>query len=47
VTFGIDGLLLLDWTDEGTLGPVLSTGRLGLRQMAPLVAEYSNLEVRT
>jgi hypothetical protein len=47
VTFGIDGLPLLDWTDDGTLGSVLSAGRLGLRQMAPLVAEYSNLEVRT
>lgn len=47
VTFAIDGLRLLDWTDDGGLGPVLSTGRLGLRQMAPLVAEYSNLEVRT
>ncbi|HSN11156.1 MAG TPA: DUF1961 family protein [Propionibacteriaceae bacterium] len=45
VTFGIDGLTLLDWTDDASLGPVLSTGRLGLRQMAPLVAEYSALEV--
>lgn len=36
----------LSWRDGGqTLGPVLGGGRLGFRQMAPLVAEYENLVV--
>lgn len=47
VAFSIDGLPILSWHDDGqTYGPVLAGGRLGFRQMAPLVAEYENLEVR-
>lgn len=35
------------WTDDGeSWGPVLDGGKVGFRQMAPLIAEYANLEVR-
>lgn len=46
VTFAMDGLVLFDWQDDdATGGPRLAGGRIGLRQMAPLVAEYANLRV--
>ncbi|OBT68865.1 hypothetical protein VE03_02060 [Pseudogymnoascus sp. 23342-1-I1] len=47
VKFSIDGLELFNWVDEedGTTGPVVKGGRIGFRQMAPLVARYRNLEV--
>ena len=45
ITFAIDGLVLFDWTDDLALGPVLGEGRIGFRQMAPLIAEYSHLTV--
>ena len=36
-----------DWHDDSVIGgPPLAGGRIGLRQMAPLIAEYGNLEVR-
>lgn len=41
VTFSIDGLQLFTFHDPEPLG----AGRIGLRQMAPLVAHYRNLEV--
>ena len=55
VTFRIRGvnawqpeLEVLRWTDDGaTYGPVLGAGRIGFRQMAPLVADYANLQVCT
>ena len=43
VRFGIDGLTLFAWEDEGT--DVLGPGRMGFRQMAPLRAAYRDLEV--
>lgn len=47
VAFAIDDLTLFDWHDEDAPGgPRLTGGHLGFRQMAPLIAEYSNLEVR-
>lgn len=46
VRFGIDDLPLFEWTDDGSLGPLVEGGRLGFRQMAPLVAHYRDLEVR-
>jgi hypothetical protein len=47
VRFSINDLTLLDWTDDGRqFGPVLAGGRIGFRQMAPLVAEYANLTIR-
>lgn len=42
VTFSIDDLPLFSWTDPHPLG----AGRIGFRQMAPLIAHYRNLEVR-
>lgn len=46
VTFAINGLPLLQWTDDGSsYGPLLAGGRIGFRQMAPLIAEYSDLIV--
>ncbi|KUP21037.1 DUF1961 family protein [Paenibacillus sp. DMB5] len=46
VTFAINGLPLLRWTDDGSsYGPLLAGGRIGFRQMAPLIAEYSDLIV--
>jgi len=47
VTFAIDGLELFDWSDDGTTGPAVGGGRLGFRQMSPLVACYRNLEVHS
>ena len=51
VTFFINELRLLDWEDDsrnddgGDTGPPLTGGRIGFRQMAPLVAEYRNFSV--
>lgn len=45
-SFSIDGIECLTWADDGSVGGVaLQRGRIGLRQMAPLVAEYSNLRI--
>lgn len=47
VRFSVNELRLFEWVDDGrTYGPVLSGGRIGFRQMAPLVGEYGNLVVR-
>lgn len=46
VTFSINGLLLFAWEDTKTdTGPVIREGRIGFRQMQPLVARYRNLQV--
>ncbi len=46
VAFFINGLPVLRYLDDGkTYGPLLQGGKIGFRQMAPLVAEYSNLKV--
>ncbi|UQZ35653.1 DUF1961 domain-containing protein [Paenibacillus sp. PK3_47] len=46
VTFAVNGLPLLHWSDDGSsFGPVLGGGKVGFRQMAPLIAEYSDLTV--
>jgi len=48
VAFYIDDLLIFEWVDNGiTYGPVLGEGKIGFRQMAPLVGEYQNLKVYT
>ena len=47
VDFAIDDLPIFTWTDDGeTYGPVLAGGKIGFRQMAPLIAEYANLTVQ-
>ena len=39
-------LTLFTWIDDGeTYGPVLGGGKIGFRQMTPMIAEYANLEV--
>lgn len=46
IAFYINDLLIFKFNDNGkTYGSVLDSGKIGLRQMAPLVGEYANLEV--
>jgi hypothetical protein len=46
ITFSVEGLTVLDWTDDGEqYGPLLEGGRIGFRQMSPLIAEYGSLKV--
>ncbi|WP_433676240.1 DUF1961 family protein [Microbacterium gorillae] len=45
ISFAIDGLALFSWHDDESTGPRIRGGRIGFRQMAPLVADYRNLEV--
>lgn len=47
VSFAIDGLPLFAWTDDESTGPRVREGRIGFRQMSPLVACYRNLEVHS
>ncbi len=46
IDFFINELSVLAWQDDGkSYGPLLGGGRIGFRQMAPLIAEYANLKV--
>lgn len=46
IKFYINNLKILDWTNvEKEHGEMLKVGKIGFRQMAPLVAEYQNLKV--
>lgn len=46
VVFYINDMQLFEWEDDGeTYGPILEGGSFGFRQMAPLMAEYSQLEI--
>ncbi|PSN62346.1 DUF1961-domain-containing protein [Corynespora cassiicola Philippines] len=46
VRFLINDLLIFQWDDTKTnTGPVVRGGRIGFRQMQPLIARYRNLEV--
>lgn len=46
VAFWINDLPILHYLDDGeTHGPLLGGGKLGFRQMAPMVARYANLRV--
>ena len=46
VRFSINDLPILRFVDDGVqYGPLLGGGKVGLRQMAPLVGEYANLAV--
>jgi len=48
VNFYIERILVFAYHDDGvTHGPLLGGGRVGFRQMSPMVGEYSNLTVRT
>jgi hypothetical protein len=47
VRFAINGLLIYRFLDDGkTYGPPLMGGKIGFRQMAPLIAEYGNVRVQ-
>jgi len=47
VSFSINDLPILNYVDDGvTHGPLLGGGKIGFRQMAPLIAEYANLQIR-
>ena len=38
---------VFSWKDDGkTYGPILDRGKIGFRQMTPLIAEYANLVVK-
>lgn len=46
VAFYIRDLLIFHWVDDGkTYGPLLGGGKIGFRQMAPLIGEYADLKV--
>jgi len=45
IRFYIDDLLIFDYMDDGSLGDVLGGGKIGFRQMAPLVGRYRDLKV--
>ncbi len=46
VRFAVNGLEVLTFRDDGaTWGPLLGGGRIGLRQLAPMIGEYANLRV--
>ncbi len=46
ISFSINGLNVFEFSDDGkTFGPALKKGKIGFRQLAPMVAEYSNLKV--
>lgn len=46
VRFAINGLEVLTFHDDGAqYGPLLGGGRIGLRQLAPMIGEYANLRV--
>lgn len=40
-------IVVFDWQDDGQSwgGPPLSAGKIGFRQMTPMIAEYANLKV--
>lgn len=46
VSFSINGLPIFHWQDDGqTYGEVLTGGKIGFRQMAPMIGEYADLRV--
>lgn len=44
--FAVNDLEVFRWKDDEAHGPVLTGGRMGFRQMAPLIGEYANLTIR-
>ena len=46
VTFSVNGLTVLHYHDDGeTFGPLLTGGKIGFRQLAPMIGEYADLKV--
>jgi len=45
IAFYINRLPIFKWSDDGRqFGPRLNGGKIGFRQMAPLMAEYADLK---
>ena len=43
-----ESITVFSWEDDGqTYGPLLGGGKIGFRQMTPLIAEYGNLVVKS
>jgi hypothetical protein len=48
ISFAINELPIFQWRDDGVAyGPRLGGGKIGFRQMAPLIGEYTNLVVHS
>ncbi|RAV11266.1 DUF1961 family protein [Paenibacillus contaminans] len=46
ISFAINELPIFRWTDDGhSYGSLLDGGKIGFRQMAPLIGEYANFKV--
>lgn len=46
VEFLINGLKIFEYCDDGeAYGPLLHGGKIGFRQMAPMIGEYANINV--
>jgi len=46
VTFHVNDLQIFEFVDDGhTYGDLLTSGHIGFRQLAPMVAEYRNLRI--
>jgi len=46
IRFAVNELEVLRFTDDGeTWGPLLGGGRIGLRQLAPMIGEYVDWKV--
>ncbi len=46
IVFAVNDLPIFHFVDDGRrYGPLLAGGKIGFRQMAPLIAEYANLRV--
>lgn len=46
VRFAVNGLEVLSFLDDGaSAGPLLGGGKIGLRQLAPMIGEYADLRV--
>ncbi len=46
IRFSINDRIIFEFDDDGSLfGELLTSGKIGFRQLAPLTAEYRNLKV--
>ena len=45
IAFFINDMACFYWLDDEEFGPYLKGGKIGFRQMAPMMAEYANLTV--
>ena len=46
IPFSVNDLCVFTYEDDGkTYGDFLTDGRIGFRQLAPMIGEYANLRV--